>query len=275
MAVVSSGGRSRSAEQSAARASGDLGRVGLRATFRADSTTPCSNGGVRSIETSWRLTMPMADQEFENCCRDLWSLSYKAAYRVTGSREQSEDVAQSTVLKAYNSWSEIRTFAEPWVVRVATNLAINLERRATVLRRITPRLSTPSHSASSAELLPDRLALRDALARLSERQRSVVVLTHLYGYTMIEAAEVLGMSVGTAKTHAARGLRALRRELIDKPNLAEIVGSGAAGAAEMDPGVASGVEGQLRNANAARGAVVRMAGLESGGQGMEGQIGEI
>ena len=52
-----------------------------------------------------------------------------------------------------------------------------------------------------------------ALERLSERQRSAVILRHGYGWTLAEVAEVLGVSVPTVQKHTDRGLERLRREL--------------------------------------------------------------
>ena len=52
-----------------------------------------------------------------------------------------------------------------------------------------------------------------ALARLSERQRTAVVLVHGLGWQLHEVAELLGVRVSTVQTHADRGLARLQREL--------------------------------------------------------------
>ena len=67
-------------------------------------------------------------------------------------------------------------------------------------------------------VLPDRLpsiepALPRALARLSERQRVVVILVHSFDWAQTEVAELLGVSTETVHTHLKRGLRKLRTEL--------------------------------------------------------------
>jgi RNA polymerase sigma factor (sigma-70 family) len=56
----------------------------------------------------------------------------------------------------------------------------------------------------------DRTALRDALAQLSPRQRAVLVLRYYEDLTEAATAEVLGISVGTVKSHAREGLARLR-----------------------------------------------------------------
>lgn len=52
-----------------------------------------------------------------------------------------------------------------------------------------------------------------ALERLSERQRTAVILRHGYGWTLAEVAALLGVAVPTVQKHADRGLERLRREL--------------------------------------------------------------
>ena len=52
-----------------------------------------------------------------------------------------------------------------------------------------------------------------ALARLSEKERTVVLLLHGYGWHMTEVAETLGVSKSTVQTHDERGMQKLRRKL--------------------------------------------------------------
>ena len=55
--------------------------------------------------------------------------------------------------------------------------------------------------------------LPDALSRLPERQRVVVMLLHCYQWTMSEVADVLGISKSTVQSHAERGLARLRNRM--------------------------------------------------------------
>ena len=58
-----------------------------------------------------------------------------------------------------------------------------------------------------------RVALASALAALPRRQRAVISLRYLSGMTEQEVAHVLGLSLGTVKTHARRGTESLRARL--------------------------------------------------------------
>jgi RNA polymerase sigma-70 factor (ECF subfamily) len=61
----------------------------------------------------------------------------------------------------------------------------------------------------------DRVLLVDALQRIPQAQRRVVVLTHLYDLSLLQVAEEVGVPVGTVKSRLNRGLAALA-QLVDE-----------------------------------------------------------
>ena len=78
--------------------------------------------------------------------------------------------------------------------------------------RSAAKHARPAPEASLA--VDDRhLDLQHALAALPKRQRDVVALRYLSDFSEAQTAAVLGLAPGTVKTHAARGLRALRLAL--------------------------------------------------------------
>jgi RNA polymerase sigma factor (sigma-70 family) len=97
-------------------------------------------------------------------------------------------------------------YRDAWVLRVATNLALNATRRR--------RLLFPGVEARcDDDAATTRVALAGALQQLPARQREVVVLRHLAGLSEPEVAVRLGVSLGTVKTHLRRGHEALRGRL--------------------------------------------------------------
>ncbi len=147
---------------------------------------------------------PRYDDRFDH----LAVLAHRVAFRIVGDRRDAEDVAQEALARAYVRWRRVSAYDEAWVTRVAANLAIGVVRR----RRATPELAerrTNDHAAATVE----RAALVAALESLPPRQREVVVLRHLADLPEAEVARQLGCSVGTVKTHAHRGLAALRAAL--------------------------------------------------------------
>lgn len=154
------------------------------------------------------ITAPHADT-FDDSFAALYKIAYRVSYRILGNRSEAEDVAQDTLAKAYARWWRLRGDAERWVSRVSANSSIDIWRKRQRVELSNEEISL----AQKGEPILERMALADALSRLSRRQREVVVLRYLAGYPEADVAEILQCSVGSVKTHASRGLTALRSTL--------------------------------------------------------------
>jgi RNA polymerase sigma-70 factor (sigma-E family) len=147
-------------------------------------------------------------RSFELAFSDLYRLAYRVSYRILGDRLEAEDIAQEALARATLRWDKLHEQPEGWITRVASNLAIDRFRR---LRRrpVAPRGPLGVVDERTAE----RCDLVAALRRLPRRQREVVVLRYLADFSEADVAKALGCSVGSVKTHASRGLSALRQSL--------------------------------------------------------------
>lgn len=134
--------------------------------------------------------------------------AYRVAYRLLGDRSEAEDVAQEACARTYSKWASVRDHAEPWCVRVASNLALDVLRARTRAVRRNERLK-PTETAIAPAVV-ERLDLYAALAKLPRRQRETVVLRYLGDLSEAQTADLIGVSVGSVKTHASRGLAALK-----------------------------------------------------------------
>ena len=134
--------------------------------------------------------------------------AYRVARRILGDTEAAEDVAAEALSRAYADWGRVSQlpYRDAWVLRVATNLALNATRR----RRL---LFAGVEARRDDDAATARVDLVGALHRLPARQREVVVLRHLAGLSEPEVAVRLGLSLGTVKTHLRRGHEALRGRL--------------------------------------------------------------
>ena len=87
------------------------------------------------------------DAEFDS----LWSRAYGVAYVVLGDRGESEDIAQETLARGVARWRKVSEYAEPWVVRVAGNLAIDrVPEGSDNAASRPPTLPAPTGSASTS-----------------------------------------------------------------------------------------------------------------------------
>jgi RNA polymerase sigma-70 factor (sigma-E family) len=152
---------------------------------------------------------------FEEAFPRLYADAYRVAYRLLGERSEAEDVAQEACARAYSRWSSIRDYAEPWCVRVAGNLALDTLRARTRSTKRQERLIREHASSAAGAGTDERLDLYAALAGLPKRQREAVVLRYLGDQSEQQTAALLGLSVGSVKTHASRGLARLR-EVIER-----------------------------------------------------------
>jgi RNA polymerase sigma-70 factor (sigma-E family) len=148
----------------------------------------------------------------------------RTAWMLTGDAQLAEDLLQTALARTWPHWSRIADGApEAYVRRVMVRTHIAWWRRAWRGEAPTsevPETASPDHAGAVAE----REALRGALARLPRRQRQVVVLRYYDDLPEREVAAMLGCSVGTVKSQAAKGLAKLRSALaeaaeLDRPDL--------------------------------------------------------
>ncbi len=134
---------------------------------------------------------------------------------VTGDAADADDAAQDAFLSALDrieTYDPSRPFG-PWLMRIATNAAIDLVRRRAVRRaaaldeQAPARGPSPAGDAESAEI---RARLTAALAALPERQRVAVTLFDAEGYSHAEIAAVLEIPEGTVRSDVFHARRALR-----------------------------------------------------------------
>lgn len=146
---------------------------------------------------------------FEDFVAARRSALLRTAYLLTGNHHDAEDLVQATLLRVVPKWSAIAHHPEPYVRKVLVRESVTRWRG----RRWRERSTSHLPEASSSEPSSDRMALREALATLSPRQRAVLVLRYYDDLTEPATAEVLGISVGTVKSHARDGLARLRELL--------------------------------------------------------------
>jgi RNA polymerase sigma-70 factor (sigma-E family) len=166
---------------------------------------------------------PESPTGFDDRFDHLAAIAHRVAFRLLGDRGEAEDVAQEALARAFARWSSVAEHAEPWIARVATNLAIGRwrwQRRRTAVP-FDEALRAPHHAAAGRDrgldLVLERQGLVAGLRRLPRRQREVLVLRYLADLPEREVAAALGTSTGSVKQHAHRALARLRADLVPRP----------------------------------------------------------
>lgn len=146
---------------------------------------------------------------------------YRLLVRMTGNAEDALDLAQETYLRIFEKIHQFDGHARiaTWVYRVAVNEALQFLRRR---KRETLTLSrdngTSAHAASTPPVTIDvRLDVAQALSRLPELERTLVILRHFEGLDYADMASVLDKPEGTIASGLNRARKMLREILGTAP----------------------------------------------------------
>jgi RNA polymerase sigma-70 factor (ECF subfamily) len=151
------------------------------------------------------------------------------AFVLTRSREEAEDLVQESLAKAIASAAQWRpgTDLRAWLFRIMHNTHVSAMRRRQVRRTAEPDLEVlADRAASDGGARLEAAEVVAALGRLPDAQRQAIVLIALEDITYGEAAERLGVPVGTFMSRLSRGRDALRRMLGEHRPRLRLVGDG-------------------------------------------------
>ncbi|GLY98238.1 sigma-70 family RNA polymerase sigma factor [Actinoplanes sp. NBRC 103695] len=144
---------------------------------------------------------------------------YAHAVRLAGGdRQQAEDLVQETLLRAWRYPEALdpeRGAVRSWLFTTARNLAIDAWRRRSVRvgEVMTDVLPEPPPDTDEADRAVEAWTVAEALARLSQQHRDVLIECFYRGHSVAEAAARLGVPPGTVKSRTHYALRSLRMAL--------------------------------------------------------------
>ncbi|MBS2535626.1 SigE family RNA polymerase sigma factor [Catenulispora sp. NF23] len=159
-----------------------------------------------------RRPPPSVDPGFVEFVAARSAALFRTAVLIVGDRHEAEDLVQAALERAYRHWDRVAVMDAPeaYVRRILANLAVDHGRRRS--RGPLP-LSLLEHDGAAHDRYPDvdrHDEVIRALRELPPRMRAVLVLRYYDDLTEAQIAEVLGISVGTVKSQAARALAKLR-----------------------------------------------------------------
>ncbi len=151
---------------------------------------------------------------FESLVRQYQRMIHSLCYRLTGSMEEAEDLAQETFLQAYRHIEEFRGEAKvsSWLYRIAVNRCLNWRRRRDRQTRIHQEWSRQEPETESGDSHRGQ-QIQEVLTKLPAKQRAAIVLTTYDGLTHDQAARALGCSTATVSWRVFAARRKLKRLL--------------------------------------------------------------
>ena len=146
---------------------------------------------------------------------------YNLCLRMLRNVEDAKDASQESFFKAYRS---LRTFKlgakfSTWILTIAYNASCDRlsKRKHDSGAELTDRADLGPGPAEETERADEARRLRRAIDSLPEKYRAVITLYHLQGLQYDEIALILGLPMGTVKTHLFRGKELLRKRLNGEP----------------------------------------------------------
>ncbi len=144
-----------------------------------------------------------------------WSMVYSVVRRITRSHDDAVDVTQEAFVRAYEHLSGFAQDSKfsTWLLRVATNYALDQQRRQRARQRLQVHVpvtgyTPPTDAPAIAKETESRLA--EILHTLTHHQRLCLVLKVVHGMNTSEVAGILGCSEGTVRVHLHQARKTLR-----------------------------------------------------------------
>lgn len=168
-----------------------------------------------------------ANDSFEEIVRDHQAMVFRTLMRLTGSPEHIEDLAQDVFLRLYRALPGFREQAllSTYLYRITVNVAQDewkrRRREDRPLISMSEELSAwedrlPHHERNAEEQMGEaefQQSVERHLGRLSDIERTVLVLYHQEEQTYEQISLALAMPIGTVRTHLHRGRKRLREAL--------------------------------------------------------------
>ena len=167
---------------------------------------------------------------FERIVDEYQRRLYGFALRMTGNREDAEEIVQDAFVRAYRAIGKMTLQArselrlQPWLYTITLNVTRNRLRSKRPTNVALDALADPDALLNDTAILPDRpeeivergadMALvEQALLQLPMHLRAAATLRFIEGRSHPEIAEILQQPIGTVKSHVHRAVRILRRIL--------------------------------------------------------------
>jgi RNA polymerase sigma factor (sigma-70 family) len=157
-----------------------------------------------------RMRADSTQREFEIFFCDNRDAAMRIAFAITGDHESASDAVQEGFVKLLDRWKRVRTMDSPtgFLKTTVARCAVDILR--------SRRRNADERESFKAETDPERIAVRQALAKLKPDQQAVLALSVGEGWSYAEIAEALKIPVGTVASRIHGAKEAFRRQWGDE-----------------------------------------------------------
>ena len=144
------------------------------------------------------------------------NLIYKTAYLMLGDPTEAEDALQEIFVRVYKSLSGFdphKAAFTTWLYRVTFNYCLNHRRKKHPFTLPLEEIAPAFRSEFSVAQLAEEEILQQAIEKITEKQRAVVILRYFWDLPYAEIAQILDVPLGTVKSRLDLALKTLRKML--------------------------------------------------------------
>jgi RNA polymerase sigma-70 factor, ECF subfamily len=142
---------------------------------------------------------------------------FRLGFRMTGNEQDAEDVVQETFMRAFKQFHrfEARASFSTWLYRIAANYSLDLIRARRPVETIEDRVLTEPAAGPERLYISGRVreTLDEALASMTQQERTAFVLRHYEGLSIDEISGTLGVNTNAAKHSVFRAVQKIRKAL--------------------------------------------------------------
>lgn len=156
---------------------------------------------------------------WETIWREHWKEIYLYIYYRTNNKEEAEDIAQETFMKAIRSEHRYKD-QDVTVIALLKTIARNLmidrwrnKQKRPITTQMEPHIMFESDEKGPEELISDKDEVRYALSLLNEDQQQIIKYRILQGYSIKKTAELLGKTESYIKVNQFRAIEFIRNQL--------------------------------------------------------------
>lgn len=154
----------------------------------------------------------MKETEYFERIEPMRKKLYRMAYPYFDSESMAVDAVDEAIYKGYMKRKQLKEeeFFETWMVRILLNICNTKYKK---YKKVVGIEEIPE-TATGNDF--DNLSLKDAIQKLPEKYRQVIVLKFFSGYGVVEVASLLKLPQGTVATRLRKALELLRLELVEE-----------------------------------------------------------
>jgi RNA polymerase sigma-70 factor (ECF subfamily) len=153
-------------------------------------------------------------EAFDLVLRQYQTKVFRLAFSILGNQEQAQDAAQEVFIRVWRALPAYRAEASvsTWVYSIARNACLTALKTAGARRTLSledPGTRAAAENCSGSPGRPHAPDLRRLVGELPENQRQVVILFYMEEKSYEEVSRLLGIPLGTVKTHLHRARKEL------------------------------------------------------------------